>query len=199
LFADTGSEMPGTLEHVERVRKWAEGWADVTTVRWIRKDGTFEGVHDNCLRTEYLPSKAYGNAGCTSKWKIYPMDKWRKDHGFQTGAFAVGYDAGEAKRITSACKRGDEPNFTAWYPLVAWGLDRESCKKIADDAGFSIGKSSCFMCPNMRPSEWEALRKDHPDLFDLAMQIEDQADKAGNMRGDVNWPHLRNREFMRKN
>ena len=115
LFADTGSEMPGTLEHIENMRNWCGGWQDVTTVRWVRtKNGPFgfEPLHENCLRTGHLPSKAYGLAGCTSKWKIYPMDKWRKDHCFQQGCFAVGYDADENRRIQSACKRGDDPNFT---------------------------------------------------------------------------------------
>jgi hypothetical protein len=180
LFADTGSEMPGTLEHVERMRIWCDGWQEVTTVRWIRKEGHHEPLHDNCLRTGHLPSKAYGLAGCTDKWKIQPMDRWRKAHGFQQGSFAVGYDAGEAKRISSACKRGDMPGFTAWYPLVAWGIDRAGCDEICKKENITVGKSSCFMCPNMRRNEWLDLRKEHPDLFELAMQIEDQAAANGN-------------------
>jgi len=183
LFADTGSELPGTLEHVERMRKWAKGWADLTTVRWERTRSElkgFEPLHENCLRTGYLPSKAYGYAGCTTKWKIQPMDRWRKEHGYDVGAFAVGYDAGEAKRIKTACERGDDPNFTAWYPLVAWGIDRAGCKAICDVEGIEVGKSSCFMCPNMRKPEWLALRKDHPSFFNIAIEIENNAIGAGN-------------------
>ncbi len=179
LFADTGSELPGTLEHVEAVRKWCEGWVDVTVVRWIRKDGTFEALHDNCLRTEKFPSKAYGNAGCTSKWKIYPMEKWRKEHGFDRGAFAVGYDAGEDRRITKACQRGDMPDMTAWYPLVAWNIDRAACDKICASAGFVPRKTSCFMCPNMKEAEWADLKRDFPDYFELALEIERRARDAG--------------------
>lgn len=183
LFADTGSELPGTIEHVERMQKWCHGWTDLTVVRWerIRGDVTgFEPLHENCLRTGYLPSKAYGYAGCTTKWKIQPMDRWRKEHGFQGGAFAVGYDAGEAKRIKTACERGDDPSFTAWYPLVAWGIDREGCQKICSDADITVGKSSCFMCPNMRKPEWLALKADHPLFFAKALKIENNAIAAGN-------------------
>lgn len=79
LFADTGSEKPETLEHVYAMKSYLKvmrpKWPEITIVRWIRKDGTFEALHDNCIRTNYLPSKAYGYAGCTSKWKIYPMDR----------------------------------------------------------------------------------------------------------------------------
>ncbi len=180
LFADTGSERPETLEHVEVLRRWCEGWAELTTVRWVRKDGTFESLHDNCLRTEFLPSKAYGYSGCTTKWKVQPMERWRKAHGFDRGAFAVGYDAGESRRIGRACQRGDDPNMVAWYPLVAWGIDRAGCQAIVDAAGMTVAKSSCFMCPNMKPPEWAALKVEHPDLLAIAQSIAVRAIAAGN-------------------
>lgn len=194
LFADTGSEFPGTLEHVAAMKEWCAGWAELTIVRWIRKDGSFESIHDNALRTHYLPSKAYGNAGCTWKWKIAPMDKWRKAHGFDQGCFAVGYDAGEQSRIKKACQRGDDQKLTPWYPLVAWGINREGCRKIAESAGFFVGKSSCFMCPNMKKQEWSELKANHPSLYSIALKIEDGAAENGNMRGRVHWPGLRNRD-----
>ena len=179
LFADTGSELAETLAHVERMAEWCKGWQEVVTVRWIRQDGTFEALHDNCLRTEKLPSKAYGLAGCTDKWKVQPMEKWRKAHGFDHGAFAIGYDAGEHRRISKACQRGDDPNMTAWYPLVAWGIDRAGCEAITRAAGITAGKSSCFMCPSMKTREWRELRRDHPDLFAIALEIDTRARANG--------------------
>lgn len=180
LFADTGSETAETLAHVEAMRVWCDGWATMETVRWIREDGTFEPLHTNCLRTESFPSKAYGFAGCTSKWKVQPMEKWRKARGFDRGAFAIGYDAGEHRRIKKACQRGDDPNMTAWYPLVAWNIDRLGCDQIARAAGFaSVGKSSCFMCPNMVEREWQQLKDDKPELFAIALDIERRARARG--------------------
>jgi len=184
LFADTGSERPETLQHVSEMNKYIQGiksnWPDITIVKWIRKDGSFESIHDNCLRTGHLPSKAYGYSGCTSKWKIYPMDKWRKANGFQRGAFAVGYNASEARRIKTACQRGDDVNFTAWYPLVAWGINRDECVDIVKRYEFKVIKSSCFMCPNMRRSEWVQLENEHPGLFETAKLIEERAFANGN-------------------
>lgn len=183
LFADTGSERPGALEHVARMQKWCAGWQEIHIVRWERVRGDvigFEPLHDNCLRTGHLPSKAYGLAGCTDKWKIQPMDRWRKQHGFQKGAFAVGYDADEARRIKTACERGDQPEFTAWYPLVAWGIGRAGCQTICDSEGISVEKSSCFMCPNMKHHEWAELKAKHPELFNTAVEIEENAIRHGN-------------------
>ena len=180
LFADTGSERPETIAHVAFLREWCAGWADLETVRWIRQDGTFEALHDNCLRTNSFPSKAYGFAGCTSKWKIQSMERWRKDRGFDRGAFAVGYDAGEIRRLTKACQRGDQPNMTAWYPLAAWGIDRDGCKRIVEAEGIAVAKSSCFMCPNMRREEWRELSAAHPNLYAIAEDIKERATAAGN-------------------
>lgn len=180
LFADTGSEIPGTLEHVQAMAEWCRGWAEITVVRWIRKNGVFEPVHEHCLRTKWLPSKAYGNAGCTVKWKVHPMDKWRKGNGFQAGAYAIGYDAGEKKRIVGAKLRGDDQNFMAWMPLVAWGIDRIGCQKIVDSAGIVVGKSSCFVCPNMTLQEWRWLKKNHPTEYKIALEVERVAIAAGN-------------------
>lgn len=174
------------------MQEWCAGWADVVTVRWERvdpvpgqkgEDGSllehFEPLHENCLRTQTFPSKAYGNAGCTSKWKVQPMERWRKAHGFDHGAFAVGYDAGEDRRIMRACQRGDDPHMVAWYPLVAWGIDRMGCEQVCREEGLACIKSSCFMCPNMKEDEWSELRSDHPELFDLALEIERKARAAG--------------------
>lgn len=182
LFADTGSERPETYRHLERMREWCAGWAEIVVVKWIRADGSFEALHDNCLRTNYFPSKAYGYTGCTRKWKIQPMERWRKAHGFDRGAFAIGYDAGEVRRLTKACQRGDQPGMTAWYPLAAWGIDRAGCQRIVDAAGLPVGKSSCFMCPNMwpHPEEMESLRVEHPDLYATGEEIARRALAAGN-------------------
>lgn len=184
LFADTGSERPETLKHVYEMNEYIKSseskWPEITIVRWIRKDGTFESLHDNCLRTGHLPSKAYGYAGCTSKWKVFPMDKWRKANDFQRGAFAVGYNASESRRIKTACQRGDDPSFTAWYPLVAWGITREQCEEIVKRHGFKVIKSSCFMCPNMKKNEWHALKENDPKLFEVAKLIEERAFSNGN-------------------
>jgi hypothetical protein len=114
------------------------------------------------------------------KWKVQPMDKWRKERDLQRGSFAVGYDSGESRRIKKACQRGDDINFISWYPLVAWDIDRVKCESICANENISCEKSSCFMCPNMRTDEWIDLRKKHPELYNIAINIERQAVDAGN-------------------
>jgi len=185
LFADTGSELPETYVSVRRFSEWAarNGWP-FEVVRWYREDGRFESIHANCLRTGYLPSKAYGLAGCTMKWKVHPMDKWRKQNGFSKTAVAIGYDNGEEHRKKSAARRACEypesdHDQVFWYPLIAWGMDRKDCHKLCVDNGITVGKSSCFMCPNMKTEEWDWLEKNHPELYGIAEVIERQAKEQG--------------------
>lgn len=187
LFADTGSETPETYRSVCDFASWAArvGWP-FDVCRWVRQDGSFEPIHENCLRTGYLPSKAYGLSGCTSKWKIQPMQRWRKEHGFAESCIAIGYDAGETRRVQKAAQRycdSAEVDITSefpWYPLVAWGMDRAACVAINQRHGVMVGKSSCFCCPNMRADEWDELRVAHPDLYAIAERIEARAICAGN-------------------
>lgn len=185
LFSDTGSERPETYENVGRVAAWAaEVGYPFEVVRWIRKDGSFESVHDNCLRTEYLPSKAYGYSGCTYKWKIQPMAKWRKEHGFEESVVAIGYDAGERRRVAkvkAVCADSEyDPSLKLlWYPLVAWGVNRAECERRLARQGWEVVKSSCYVCPHMRGEEWMDLRISHPELFETAVEIEKRAKAAG--------------------
>lgn len=185
LFADTGSERPETYEHIERVREWCSGAGyPFDVVRWIRRTGEFESVHDNCLRTSYLPSKAYGYSGCTYKWKIQPMDKWRKAHGFAESVVAIGYDASERRRVArvrAACSDPEQHESLrhVWYPLIAWGIDRAACEERIARQGWECVKSSCFLCPHMSAEEWCSLQSSHPGLYRTAVLVESRARACG--------------------
>lgn len=186
VFSDTGSERPETYQNVEIVKNWCKrnGFPfDVT--KWLRKDGSFESVHDNCLRTGYLPSKAYGYSGCTFKWKIQPLQKWRKLHGFTPSCVAIGYDCGEKRRLEKARKRQCEDTETdhdevIWYPLAAWGIDRIKCQERIIEQGWVPSKSACFCCPSAKPKEWENLAIDYPNLFEICKNIQENAKANGN-------------------
>lgn len=189
-FADTGGEKPETYEHVHRMQEWLEdhGWPGIDTVRWERvrplDDGrTWESLEDRCIRTGYMPSAAYGYAGCSAKYKRQPMAKWRKARGLATSVVAIGFDAGEHRRVKRRrCQQTlDNPGEAFWYPLYAWGIDRQGCADLATRHGFCfVPKSSCFFCPHMTRHEWLLLKQRRPDLFARACAIEARAEAAGN-------------------
>lgn len=191
LFSDTGSERPETYAHIANMEKWCKARGlPFTVTRWIRKDGSFESLEDNCLRTGYMPSKAYGYSGCSFKWKVQPAQKWRKQNGFARTVYAVGFDAGEIRRVNKRkCERtnidAEDMEEYPWYPLFAWGIDRAGCAAIVKAAGFDhIPKSACFFCPNAKKAEWYDLQREHPDLYARSLAIEAGAIAAGNARNN---------------
>ena len=60
------------------------------------------------------------------------------------------------------------------YPLLDLRLSRGDCARIIADAGLPVPpKSSCYFCPYHRPSTWAEMRRDRPELFEAAAEIED--------------------------
>ncbi len=122
VFADTGSEMPHTYEHLDAMQRWLK-WADfpaIDVVRWIRKRdsrtnpdtrpaGSFVTIEEQCLTANppEMPSKAYGLSGCTNKWKQQPADEHVTDHPLVAAEHAagrpverwIGFDADEPERF----------------------------------------------------------------------------------------------------
>src|SRR5690606_25124341 len=61
------------------------------------------------------------------------------------------------------------------HPLIDLRLTRKDCKAIVADAGLPVPpKSSCFFCPFHKRSEWIELRREQPELFKRAVEIENR-------------------------
>ena len=71
------------------------------------------------------------------------------------------------------------PHERRVYPLLDLGITRNECRRIIAEAGLPIPpKSSCFFCPFKKPSEFAEMRRDDPDLFEAAAQVEDLTNRA---------------------
>jgi hypothetical protein len=186
LFADTGAERPETYAHIDNFSNWLvqQGHPAITIVKRVRRDGSLESLEQECHRRHSLPSIAYGFKSCSQKHKIAPQDKylnhwapakevWKKR---QKCVKYIGYDANESHRAANAAKR-DDPKYTYEYPLIEWDWDRQDCLAVMERYGFkNIGKSACFFCPSSKKTEVIELHNRHPDLFNRAVAIEDQAE-----------------------
>jgi hypothetical protein len=186
LFADTGGERPETYAHIEKFSQWciSKGLPAITIVKRVRRDGSLESLEQECHRRTNLPSIAYGFKSCSQKHKIAPQDKYLNHwtpakEVWKTGQKCVkyvGYDANESHRAENAAKR-DDPKYTYEYPLIEWDWDRDECLAVMAKHGFiNIGKSACFFCPSSKKTEVIELYNKHPDLFNRAIAIEEQAD-----------------------
>ena len=207
VFADTGSEMPHTYAYLPVVSEWlaGRGLPPIDVVRWVRKDGRFIPLHEWCEEHETVPSRAFGMAGCTSKWKQQPIDKWLRSHHHvhaeheqgRTVERWIGYDADEPQRADRMVEKNPHPSWWTWHaPLVEWGMGREECVASIVEAGLPLpGKSACWMCPSNRKSEILELKKSHPEHLARALRMERAAIEAGNLGrhtrrglgGRLNW------------
>lgn len=63
------------------------------------------------------------------------------------------------------------------YPLIEdWHWSRDDCIRVIEEENLPLpGKSSCFFCPSMKGHEIEALKRQHPDLYQRAIAIEENA------------------------
>lgn len=52
-------------------------------------------------------------------------------------------------------------------------LRRSDCERVIRDAGLPVpGKSACYFCPFTRPSAWQDRRRNEPELFGKACDLE---------------------------
>lgn len=143
---------------------------------------SFKPLHVECMETNQLPSAAFGYNKCSSKYKQAPIDRWVASHpdvvaALQRGETVerwLGYDATEGNRVANIAHKAPPCKWRA--PLYDWDIARADCREIIRAAGLpQPGKSSCFICPNMRGHEVDKLAVEYPDLMEKALAIEDNA------------------------
>lgn len=185
LFANVGadSEHPATLAYLRAVATpyaVAHG-LDLVELERVRRDGSTETLHGRLTRpgSRSLPipvrmsSGAPGTRSCTADFKIKVLARWLRAHGATArdpATVAVGISLDELHR---AHNRRQHPYERVTYPLLDLRLDRSACLRIIADAGLPApGKSACWFCPFTRPQTWAERRRDDPDLFRRACELE---------------------------
>ena len=172
MFADTGEELPATLAHVERARELVESWIDVPFEVVMRPDR--EALLDWYAERSTIP--LVGFRGCTEKFKITPQrHAMRRIVGRRSGKLLAESWLG----ITTDEERRRRDSDVKWaglkYPLLDLDLSREDCLTILDEYGWGdVVKSGCHCCPYQSHTRWEQMRKDHPELFERALNTENK-------------------------
>jgi hypothetical protein len=185
LFANVGddSENPATLDYLERhARPYAAAHGlELIELHRTRRDGTRETLYGRLTKegSRSLPipvrmsNGAPGTRSCTADFKIRVVGKWLKQHGASAenpATVGVGISLDEIERANT---RRQEPYERVQYPLLELGLRRADCHRVITAAGLPVPpKSACWFCPYHRPTTWADMRRDEPELFDRACQLE---------------------------
>ena len=185
IFADTGSELPETIEHIEQVAKpYIE---NVLKLPFIIARSHRAPLHGDYMRLKAIP--IVGVRSCTGNFKIDPQRREiRKIVGNGRGKLLaqcwLGITTDEARRKPAE----KDPREPLWiektYPLLDLiPTSRDECIALNEKHGWNVAKSGCFCCPYQGTKTWQELKRDHPDLFAIALEMEriKQENKPGRM------------------
>ena len=131
-----------------------------------------------------MSNGAPGNRSCTADFKIRVTGKWLRQHGATAAdpaTIGIGISVDEIHRANN---RRTEPHENIVYPLLDLRMRRDGCMRLIASEGLPVPpKSSCFFCPFHRPSAWQDLARETPDLFDKSCQLEDTLNARRAMLG----------------
>jgi hypothetical protein len=163
VFVDHGCDWPETYQYLAGFQWWlkANAMRPITILRPSVQG--FTNLYDHCWHFAMVPS--FMNRWCTDKFKVRVLHSY-----FQKPAWSyLGIDAGEAKRAKISSRGG----FECRYPLIEADIDRQGCIEIIERHGLPAPmKSGCYICPFQRKSQWRELRRNHPCLFQRAVDLE---------------------------
>lgn len=185
VFANVGpdSESPATLDYIDRyARPYARAHGlELVEVGRERRDGSAETLYGRLTRpgSRSLPipvrmsNGAPGTRACTADFKIRVIGKELKRRGAsrsRPATVGIGISVDEVHRANA---RRCEPYERIAYPLLDLGIRRTDCERIIRSAGLPVPqKSSCWFCPFRRLESWFELRRQSPDLFVRACELE---------------------------
>lgn len=188
MAADTGGEKKETYAFIDIFRAWLAkvGFPDV---HLVQNDGVHRTLEQESLTNNVLPSKVYGFAGCSDKYKMRPQNKlvkawppaiacWERG---EKVCRAIGYDFDEDHRG----KKLEDDLYHYWHPLVEWQWGRKDCLEAIKRTGLQIPpKSACFFCPSSKKHEVLWLYENHRDLFDRGVAMERNSEEYNqNVKG----------------
>ncbi len=173
FFADTGAELPETLEYIDLL----QDYLGKTIVR-LNAERDFDyylKYHNN-----FLPSAR--QRWCTVNLKLVPFES------FVGEDQAVSYIAIRADEPSRSGYVSTKPNITTRMPFREDGITKEDVFAILEESGIGVpryykwrSRSGCYFCFFQQQQEWAGLKEHHPELFKAAKAYERIDEKTGRL------------------
>ena len=185
LIVDTTRERSTTWDYLEQWTLPALREVGVTLERVSAADyadvGLFEAEDSDTPRL-LIPAYTAGTSErggkllnhCSTRWKRRVAQRWARSQGVLHADVWFGISTDELRRVRVSRERW----WQHTYPLIDLRMSRSDCYAVVQRAGWpEPPKSSCWMCPHMKPQEWQDMRLHKPTEFlaaaDLEMEIQD--------------------------
>jgi 3'-phosphoadenosine 5'-phosphosulfate sulfotransferase (PAPS reductase)/FAD synthetase len=163
FFCDTHKELKETYEYLGRIEDWLG-----IKIHYLEAERGFDHWLD--VYGGVLPSPKM--RWCTKQMKIIPLEKWVGDDEVIT---YVGIRADENRDGYISTK----PTITAKFPFKEHGLVKADIIRLLEESGIGMpdyyrwrSRSGCYFCFFQRKYEWVMLAQEHPDLFQKAVEYE---------------------------
>lgn len=192
IMADTKAEYPETELHVQTIARPLAESLGIPFITVVYQNGLIDGYSKN----NSIPIAGFRT--CTYNYKVRPIhDYLRKALGnaYTRGKACVevwiGISTDEARREV---KREDQsPKWVRQtYPLLEKGYSRNNLIELIEKSKYPMPiKSGCYMCPYSGTKGFIKLKMSHPDLFEIARQMESNYFKDRPKRRDGFVPGLK--------
>lgn len=199
LFSNVGekSEHPETLSYVREIAVPFAKQHGIPLHELHRRDrdGNIKDLYEHLFdgtkagkQSDIIPLRGEAGApmsrGCTRDYKILVVGKWLKANGAtakKPANVCIGISTDEISRLSNKRQNNYERPV---YPLIELGLSRNDCIGVIRDAGLQVPpKSACYFCPFTRPNQWAEMRRDQPQLFWKAAELEAHMNERRNRTG----------------
>ena len=180
VFADTQWEPRAVYDNIEWLKSQLSYPVVVSTAGDLRE--ATHGFRTHTGNTGFTDLPLFTDGGlmkrqCTRHYKILPIQRAVKEfaglpaHRLQVRQY-LGISADEIQRIKDSRHRWIAHD----YPLAYEGWRRTDCARwFAENyPGRQLSRSACVGCPFRSASEWVAVSKTDPDLFQDACELDEK-------------------------
>lgn len=191
VFASVGYESePETHDYFTNVAMpFAEEFGIRLEMTWKERAGEQHHLIDAVMTEErlgipipiWMPGQRLSRRACTSDWKIEVVNRWIKTQGVSHATVGIGISMDEQTRCDPARMEwhseyaGRNLGFTRRYdyPLIDLQMWRDQLVNVYAEAGIPTPpKSACFYCPFSSRSRWIELKRNHPERFQKAVEMQ---------------------------
>ena len=140
--------------------------------------------HDKPRKKERTRDDGMLRRQCTNEFKLEPINRFvRLQLGYKPRQVIrmrvrnmIGFSAEE---YAFRAKPSRERWITSVYPLADAKLYRSQCAQIVEDAGLGTPKkSACVFCPYHSDRHWAEMKRDQPEDFEKACQVDEMIRNA---------------------
>ncbi len=173
FFADTGAELPETLEYIDLLEDYLG--KPIARLNAGKDFDYYLKYHNN-----FLPSAR--QRWCTVNLKLVPFEEFVGDDQ------AVSYIAIRADEPSRSGYISTKKNITTRMPFREDGIGKEDVFTILEESGIGVpryyswrSRSGCYFCFFQQQEEWAGLKRNHPELFEAAKTYERVDEKTGRL------------------